>query len=91
MQFLHHPGLLQGLFLRQQLKRSVLAAFFEILQAPDGLTNGFIVGQHTAQPALINKRHFHAQRLFIDHFGRRTLGADKQNLVAPRCHVTDLD
>lgn len=58
-----------------------MALGFQIFQALDGLTNGFPVGQHAAQPAVVNIELVATLSGFFYGFRRGTLGTYKQDLA----------
>src|SRR5574343_1150856 len=53
-----------------------------VLQALDRGLDGLEVGQHAAQPALVNVRRTGAGCLFGDDFAGLTLGADEEDIAA---------
>jgi len=60
-----------------------------VFEALDGCLDGFEIGQHATQPALVDIRH--ASPLgFLGHgFARLTLGADHQNGAAVGCQLAN--
>ena len=74
---------------------SLLASFFvsrsnspfslarlELVEQAEPLTDGHEVGQHAAQPALVDVGHLGARGLFGDRLLGLLLGADEQDRVA---------
>jgi hypothetical protein len=54
----------------------------KLAQAFDRAADGLEIGQHAAQPALIDIWHGRAQRFLLDRIARRALGADEQHGTA---------
>src|SRR5690606_8153797 len=60
-----------------------------IAQATNGSADGFVVGEHTAQPAMANKRLASALSLFLDGFLRSALGTNKEDFLLLGSHLLD--
>ena len=71
----------QRLFLGQLGERAVFSLDFKITQTLDGSADGLVVGEHAAQPAVIDIRHPGAGRFFSNDLAGSALGADEQQLV----------
>ena len=91
LQFVHHASAQQCFFFGEQVKRAVLRFSFQIHQSLDGLSNGFVIRQHAAQPALVNIGHAHTGRLLCDHLCSRTLRANEEYFLALGRHVAHFD
>ncbi len=50
-----------------------------VFKTLDRLLDGLVVGQHAAEPAVVNKRHAGARCFFADDFTGLALGADEQD------------
>ena len=79
---LHLLGQLRGFLLGHALEVAGLLARLELLEQRDALLDGREVGEHAAEPALVDERLVGADRLFLDRLVRLLLGADEQDLVA---------
>jgi hypothetical protein len=77
----------QRLALREQLEGTVLGLGLQVVQALDGLTDGLVVGEHPAQPALVHIRHAHPGSLLADGIRSGPLGADEQHLFTRRTRL----
>src|SRR5690606_9098835 len=80
----------QCFFLGQTVESTVLLLGCQVAQALDRATDGFVVGQHAAEPAVINIRHASALRLLLDDLASSTLGAYEQYLLLARGEILDL-
>ena len=89
-EFFHITGKHQCFFFGQLFKSAVSRLYLQLFQAFDGSPDGFVIGQHAAQPALVNIRHSGTTGLFLDDFAGSTFGADKKNFLTPLCHLLDL-
>ena len=69
----------QAFLLGHLLEGTFFAHLFHVLEALDRQLDRLEVGQHAAQPALVDKGHTAALGLFGDDFTRLALGADKQD------------
>src|SRR5690606_2344879 len=65
LQLLHFTGTHQSFFYGQLLKSTVGALTFQNTQTFDGLTDGFVVGQHTTYPPVRYERHASTHRLLF--------------------------
>src|SRR5690606_26272973 len=81
LQLFQIAGAYQGFFFGQLVESAVLSLGFQFAQALDGSADGFVVGQHAAQPAVVNVRHAATLGLLTHDFAGGTLGANKQNFV----------
>ena len=68
--------------LRQNIEGSVLAHLLDLIQSLDSGLNGLEVGEHAAEPALVDIVHTAALRLFLDRILRLLLGTDKEDGAA---------
>ena len=64
---------------------------FQINQALNGLTNGLVIGEHAAQPALIHIGHANPGRLLGNHLGCCTLRTNEHDFLALGRHVAHFD
>jgi hypothetical protein len=64
-------------------------SLFQILQALDRQLQGLEVGQHAAEPALVDIRHTGALRFFRNDFAGLALGAHHQDGALVGGHATD--
>lgn len=71
----------QGFFLGQLVEGAVLGLGFQVAQALDRLTDGLVVGEHAAQPAMVDVRHAATSGFLANDLAGGTLGADEQDLV----------
>ena len=78
---------IQGFFLGDLLKRAIGHFDLKLFQALDGLANGLPVGQHAAQPTVVNIGLTGALGLVFDDLRSRALGANKQHLVLALRHA----
>ncbi len=51
------------------------------------MSDGLVVRQHAAKPALVDVGHTYSRCLLGDHLGGRTLCTNKQNFFALGCHI----
>ena len=65
-------------FLGQLVEGAVLGLGFQVAQALDRLTD---VGEHAAQPAMVDVRHAATSGFLANDLAGGTLGADEQDLV----------
>ena len=72
----------QLLLLGEADQRAGLLEVLELLEALQPLVHGLEVGEHAAQPALVDVGHADARGLLGDDFLRLTLGADEQDRAA---------
>jgi hypothetical protein len=68
------------LLLRQALHRAVGDHRVHVLQALDRALHRLEVGEHAAQPAVVDVRGAGALRLFLHDLARLALGADEEDL-----------
>src|SRR5690625_1800055 len=76
-------------FLAEPIKSAVGFLRLQIFQAPDGLFHSPEVGEHAAQPTMIDVRHTAALRRLAHRVARRPLGADDQYPAALRHQAPD--
>ena len=69
-------------FLVSRSKSPFCLACLELVEQAEALADGHEVGEHAAQPALVDVGHLGARRLFGDRLLRLLLGADEQDRVA---------
>ncbi|MNY14950.1 hypothetical protein D3C86_1481400 [compost metagenome] len=81
LQLLQIAGTHQRFFLGQLLEGAVLGLDFQVAQALDRGADGLEVGQHAAEPAVIDERHAATGRFFTNDLASGALGADEQDLV----------
>jgi hypothetical protein len=62
----------------------------EVLQALDRALDRLEVGQHAAEPALVDERHRRALRFLGDDLARLPLGADEQDRALVRRQLADV-
>ena len=84
IQFFQITGAHQSFFLGQLGESTVLGLNFQITQTLDRGADGFVVGQHAAQPAMIDVRRTATCCFFSNDLASGTLGAHEQNLVFAR-------
>ena len=92
MQLLHRAAFSQRFLLRQHLERSVFRLRLKFLEMQDRLPDGLVVGEHAAEPALVDIGHAYAFGLFPDDLCGGALGADKQDFLVCRdqsAHVVE--
>ncbi|MPM90216.1 hypothetical protein SDC9_137334 [bioreactor metagenome] len=82
LQLFHFTTGGQRFALGQTLDGTIFNHGFHFFQALDRLLDGLEVGQHAAEPALVNVRHAGATRFFGEDLASLTLGADKQDIAA---------
>src|SRR5262245_58096100 len=82
LEFRHQPAFRQRFLLGELFERTVLRLRLEFFEATDRLADRFVVGQHSAEPTLIDERHVDARCLFANDFRCRAFRPDEQNLVA---------
>src|SRR5690606_26991944 len=87
IQFFQITGAHQGFFLGQLVESAVLGLGFQFTKAFDGRADGLVVGQHAAQPAMIDVRRATTCSFFANDLASGTLGADEQNLVLARSQL----
>jgi hypothetical protein len=76
----HH----RGFFLATFAERAVFGHLGEVREALDRAADGLEIGEHAAQPTLVDVGHVATLRFFLHSFARGTLGADEQHLAAVR-------
>ena len=87
----HHLALEhQPFLLAQFFDGAVLDRRFHLFQALDRNLDRFEIGQHAAQPALIDVRHAGALRFGGDDVASLALGADHQDRAAIGCKLTNV-
>ena len=82
LELVHLLGQLGRFLLGHPLEVAVLLARLELLEQADPLLDRHEVGEHAAQPALVDVRLVGAGRLLGDGLLGLLLGADEQDLVA---------
>ena len=82
LELVHLLGQLGGFLLGHPLEVAVLLARLELLEQADPLLDRDEVGEHAAEPALVDVRLVGAGRLLGDRLLGLLLGADEQDLVA---------
>src|SRR5690606_4743675 len=75
IQFFQITGAHQRFFLGQLGESAVFGLDFQIAQTLDRLTNGLVVGQHAAEPTVINIGHAGAGGFFSNDLAGSALGA----------------
>ena len=75
-------GKAENFFLRESFESAIFSHLLQRRKTFYRLTNGLVVGQHAAEPALADKRHFAALGVRLQRLTCRTLGANKQDLSA---------
>src|SRR6266404_887751 len=68
----------ERLFLRDALEAAVQRHLFHLLEALDRLLHGLEVGEHAAEPAMVDVRHGAALRLLPQDVARLPLGAHEK-------------
>src|SRR5690606_6819334 len=86
LQLLHFTGTHQSFFFVQLLKSTVGALAVQIPETFDGLSDGFVVGQHTAEPAVRYESHASTLGLLFHDFTSGAFGTNKQNFVVTGSH-----
>ena len=76
-------------FLAALVERTVGLHLGEVGETLDRLAHRLEVGEHAAEPALIDERHAGADGFLLDGLTRRTLGADEQHGAAIGSDVLD--
>src|SRR6202030_1604489 len=91
------PGKLFHLSLQRQrlafahfLERPVLGHRLQVLEPLDRNLDRFEIGQHAAEPAMIDERHAGALRFLGDDFARLALGSDEQDGAAVGRKLTNV-
>ena len=72
----------EHLFLGEPFETALFGHLLECFQAFDRLPNGLVIGEHAAEPALADERHFTTLGMCLDGLACGTLGADKENRTA---------
>ena len=67
----------QTFFLGDALKAAINLHLFQFFQTTDRRTYGVEIGEHAAQPAMINIRHTGTDRFFHDRCARCALGTNE--------------
>ena len=88
-QFLAFPIETQNFLLGQTFETTVFGHLLQRRQAFDGLSNGLVVGQHAAKPAIADVRHFASFCMGTHGVARSALGTDKQHFAAVRNYGLD--
>src|SRR5262245_3055636 len=81
-QLVHLAAQRLRLLLVAALERAGIAQLLELLQALDRLPDGLEIGEHAAQPALVDEWHAGSRRLRLDGVAGAALGADEEDLAA---------
>ena len=89
LQLLQLTAAHQRFFLGQLFKSTIFTLGFQITQTTYRLTDSLVVGQHTAQPAVINERHAATQSLLANVLAGSALGANEHNLVLAFSQLLD--
>lgn len=71
----------QRFFLGQLVESTVLGLSFRVFQTFDGLTNGFPVSQHTAQPAMVHEELIAAQSSVFYRFACSALSTNEKDFT----------
>ena len=79
---------LDDFLLGQQIKLALLLHPVDLVQALHAGADGAEVGEHAAQPAVVNKEHIATLRLGCDGLLRLLLGADEQQGLASHRQVS---
>src|SRR5690606_9945888 len=87
LELLEVTGAHQRFFLGQLVESTVLGLGFQLAQALDRRTDGLVVGQHAAQPAMIDVRRAATCCFFANDLASGALGADEQDLVLARSQL----
>ncbi len=72
----------EDFLLGQAFEAALFGHGFERHESFHGLANRFVVGEHSAQPAIADERHPRALCVGPDRIARGALGADEQHLAA---------
>src|SRR6056297_1732958 len=89
LELVHLPGAHERFLFRQLGERAIGLLCFKVAKTLDGRANGLVVCQHTAEPAVADKRHAGALGLLLDDLASGTLGAHEQDLVLAAGHALD--
>ena len=84
LQALHLVGQLGGFLLGQPVELAVRLASLQLVEQAEALLDGHEVGEHAAQPALVDVGHLGARRLFGDGLLGLLLGAHEEDGVTAR-------
>ncbi len=90
LQLFHLALQRQRLALAHLLERAVLRHRLQVLQALDRRLDRLEVGEHAAQPAVVDVGHAGALRLLGDDLARLALGADEQDGAAVHGQLADV-
>ena len=88
-QFFHFMFQADNFFLRQQVEGAVSFHSFQFAQTCNTGLDGFEVGQHAAQPTLVNEEHVAAGSFFFHSFLSLFFGTNEQNVFAGSSNLTD--
>ena len=80
-QFLQLTSAHQRFFLGQLFESTVLRLSFQVFQTFDGLTNGFPVSQHTAQPAMVHEELVAAQSSVFHRFACSAFSTNEKDFT----------
>ena len=92
-------GLLKLFLLARQIQDFLFADLFiivagrhvlKLLETLDRGAHGTEVGQHAAQPAMVDEWHTAAQGFFLDRLAGGALGADKHDFAFLRCNLAEI-
>ncbi|MBV6416709.1 MAG: hypothetical protein CMLOHMNK_01324 [Steroidobacteraceae bacterium] len=87
LELFHFAAQLRRFLLAALVEQAALAHFVEIGEPLDGLADRLEVGQHAAEPALVDERHRAAQGFRLHGIARGALGADEQHGAAVGDHA----
>ena len=80
----------QRFLLGHLVQGAVFHGLFHVLQALDGALDRLEVGEHAAQPTLVDVGHAGACSFFGDDLARLALGAHEQDGAAIGCQLTQV-
>ncbi|AMO50498.1 Hypothetical protein AKI40_4121 [Enterobacter sp. FY-07] len=80
----------QRFFLGQLVEGTVLRLSFQVFQTFDGLTNGFPVSQHTAQPTMVHEELVAVQSSFFHRFACSAFSTNDQDFAFARSNFVQL-
>ena len=83
----HLVGEARGFLLGEALEVAVLLARLELVEETKALLDGHEVGEHAAQPALVDVGHLGPRRLLGDRLLGLLLGADEEHGIPGRDRV----
>ena len=90
LQVVHFLLELCHFLLGKHIESAVLLHLFQSVQTVDALTDGLVVGQHTAEPTNVYEIHTAALSLFANRISCLLLGANEQNGAALSSNVADV-